>query len=49
MVEKNNSKKNPKIPLPFSQYGEDDVSIFFLLSCNLITGELTCGNHVTHY
>ena len=29
MVEKNYSKKNPKIPLLFSQYGEDDVSIFF--------------------
>lgn len=36
-----------KNPLPFSQYGED-VSIFFFLSCNLITGELTSGNHVTH-
>lgn len=35
-----------KNPLPFSQYGED-VSFFFL-SCNLIAGELTCGNHVTH-
>ena len=46
MVEKNYSRKTQKFPCLFPNMVK--TTCLFLLSCNLITGELTCGNHVTH-